>query len=130
MSKMDYPEPHDVYAVEPRKPLTRKQKLQMFIAADGMCCLCGFPINGVKEAWDEHINPLWLNGDNSAPNRAPAHEKCAKAKTAGESTDRAKIRSTAEKHFGAKESKSRPMLGSKRSNFKKKMNGKVERRGK
>jgi len=128
MGKFDYPEIHDVYAVEPRRPLTEKQKLQMYIAAKGICCLCGQKINGVKEAWDEHVNPLWLNGDNSAPNRAPAHEKCAKAKSAAESTQRSKIRSKAEKHFGAKDTRSRPMAGTKRSGWKIKMNGKAERR--
>jgi hypothetical protein len=97
---------HNPYAVEIRKPLTAKQKLQMFVEAGGICCVCGFKIDGVKEAWDEHINPLWLNGDNSAPNRAPAHEKCARAKTSGEAEVRAKIRNTAEKHFGAKKPKS------------------------
>lgn len=97
---------HDPYRVDPRKPLTPKQKLEMFIAAGGVCCICGGKINGVREAWDEHVNPLWLSGDNSAPNRAPAHEKCARMKTAGEATTRAKIRQTAERHFGAKKPKS------------------------
>jgi len=119
---------HDPYVVEPRKPLTAKQKLEMFIAAKGVCCVCGCKINNVREAWDEHINPLWLNGDNSAPNRAPAHEKCARAKTAREAGDRAKGRSVAEKHFGAKAKKSRPLPGTKASGLKKKFDGTVERR--
>lgn len=120
--------PHDPYAVEPRKPLSEKQKLRMFIDAGGICCVCGGKINGVLDAWDEHVNPLWLNGDNSAPNRAPAHEKCARTKSAAESTVRAKVRSVAEKHFGAKPKKSRPMVGSKSSGWKKKIDGRVERR--
>lgn len=97
---------HDPYVVEPRKPLSPKQKLRMFIEQSGICCICGHKINGVKEAWDEHVNPLWLNGDNSAPNRSPAHNKCARAKSGAETTQRAKIRSTAEKHFGAKKQRS------------------------
>ena len=119
---------HDPYRVEPRKPLTAKQKLKMFIAHGGICCLCNLKINGVHEAWDEHINPLWLNGDNGASNRAPAHVKCAQLKTAGEAKSRAKTRSKAEKHFGAKARKSRPMMGTKASGWRKPMNGKAERR--
>lgn len=115
---------HDPYAVEPRKPLTSKQKLQMFIRAKGVCCICGGKINGVSEAWDEHVNPLWLAGDNSAPNRAPAHERCARVKTAKEATDRASIRKKAERHFGAHTSKN-PMPCGRKSKWKKKMNGEV-----
>ena len=110
---------HDPYRVEPRKPMTPKQKLEMFIAHDGKCCICGGKIDGVREAWDEHVNPLWLNGDNSASNRAPAHRTCAHTKTAKESGVRSEIRATAEKHFGAKKTKGRPMAGSKASGWKK-----------
>lgn len=119
---------HDPYYVEPRKPLTPKQKLKMFIAHGGICCICGCKINGVNEAWDEHVNPLWLNGDNSAPNRSPAHERCTRVKTATEAKTRAKIRRTAERLFGAKRAAKRPMDGSKKSRWKKKLDGTVERR--
>lgn len=93
--------PHDPYKVEPRKRLTDKQRLELFIRHNGICCVCGHKIDGVREMWDEHVNPLWLNGDNTAENRAPAHAKCARGKTAEEATTRAKVRSVAEKHFGA-----------------------------
>lgn len=119
---------HNPYYVEPRKPLTSKQRLEMFIRHNGICCICGFKIDGVREMWDEHINPLWLAGDNSAENRAPAHVRCARQKTASEATDRAKIRSSAEKHFGAYRPKGRPMPGSRRSGLKRKMDGTVVRR--
>ena len=114
---------HNPYYVEPRKPLTDKQLLEMFIRHKGICCVCGGKIDGVREAWDEHVNPLWLSGDNSAENRAPAHAKCAREKTAKEATDRAKGRSVAEYHFGAKRTKTRPMPCGRRSNKKRKMNG-------
>lgn len=117
---------HDPYAVAPRKPLTDKQRLEMFIRHKGICCVCGGQIK-VGEMWDEHINPLWLAGDNSAENRAPAHERCAKVKTAKEAKERAKVRRIAEKHFGAHKAK-RPMPGSKRSRWKKHMDGSVTER--
>lgn len=112
---------HDIYAVHPRKPLSAKQKMQMFLDHKGLCCICGEPIDGVSQAWDEHLSPLWLNGDNSASNRGPAHERCARQKTAKEAGERAKGRSVAEKHFGARV-KSR-MPGNRNSIWKKKLNG-------
>lgn len=118
---------HDPYRVEKRKPLTKKQMLLLLIEHDGRCCICGEKIQ-VGQAWDEHINPLWLDGDNSASNRAPAHEKCARQKSADETSVRAKIRRVAEKHFGPRKAKTRPMPGSKASGLRKRMNGTVERR--
>jgi hypothetical protein len=96
---------HDPYEVEPRKPLTPKQKIEMFVRHGGICCICGTKIDSVKDAWDEHQNPLWLNGDNNAENRAPAHAKCARVKTSGEAKERAKVRRIAERHFGARKTK-------------------------
>ena len=64
----------------------------------------------------------------SEPNRAPAHVKCAREKTDREATDRSKGRRVSEKHFGAKKVKSRPMMGTKASGWKKKLNGEVVRR--
>lgn len=120
---------HDPYYVEPRKPLTPKQKLKMFIAQKGVCCICKCRIDHVKEAWDEHVNPLWLKGNNKAPNRSPAHAKCARKKTGKEAGDRSKVRTTAQKHFGAgKSRKSPPMPGSRDSKWKRKMNGTMELR--
>ena len=118
---------HNPYSVHSRKPLTNKQRLQLFISEGGICCVCGGKIDGVKSAWDEHIDPLWLNGNNARENRGVAHAKCARAKSAAETADRAKVRSTAEKHFGAHRSRT-PMPGSRRSGWKKKMDGTVVKR--
>ena len=117
---------HDIYAVHPRKPLSAKQKMQMFLAHAGTCCVCGEKIDGVRESWDEHVSPLWLDGDNSAENRAPAHERCARQKTAKEAGERAKGRSVAEKHFGARVKSKMP--GSRGSKWKKKLSGETVRR--
>jgi len=112
---------NDPYYVHPRKPLTPPQKLKMFLAAGGICCVCGHKIDGVKEAWDEHVDPLWLKGTNEPSNRKPAHERCARTKSAKEATERAKIRRVAEQHMGAKRPKSR--LHNPR--WRKKLNGEV-----
>lgn len=119
---------HDPYYIEPRERMTAKQKHKMLIAWGGICCICGAPIILPGTIWDEHVNPLWLSGDNSAPNRGPAHGWCSLVKTSGEATVRAKIRKVSQKHFGAKEKpKGRPMFGTKASGWKHKLNGKWER---
>jgi 5-methylcytosine-specific restriction endonuclease McrA len=123
--------PHDPYAVEKRKPLTPKQRMQLFVDRGGVCCECGGKIH-VGEKWiDEHINPLSRTGSNNWDNRGIAHEKCARKKTSREATERSKVRSVAAKHFGAgKTSKGRPMAGTKASGWKKKLDGTVVRRDK
>ena len=127
---------HNPYERMARKPLTPKQKLKMFVENDGVCCVCGGKIDGIREAWDElsleefkalkvideHVNPLWRNGTNEPVNRKPAHERCARIKTSEEATQRAKIEEVAERHFGAKRG---TMPGSRGSKFKKLMSGKV-----
>lgn len=129
---------HDPYYVTPRKPLTNKQRLQLLIANEGKCCICGAPIVGYRERWDdydlssvpfvdEHIIPLSRNGTNDWGNRGPAHVNCAKAKTAKEATERSRGRKAAEFHFGAKRPK-RIMPGSRRHHLKKKSDGRVVRR--
>lgn len=121
---------HDPYHVTPRKPLTDRQRLKLFIAYDGKCCICGGKIDAIREKWiDEHVNPLWRDGDNDLDNRAPAHVKCARAKTDQEATERAKGRRVSEKHYGAKRSK-RPMPGSRASGWKRKMDGTIVKRTK
>jgi 5-methylcytosine-specific restriction protein A len=121
----DLPNP---YSVTPRKPLTDKQRLEMFLAHKGKCCICGNQIDGVRERWiDEHELALCFDGSNDLTNRGPAHEACAKTKTAKEATTRAKGRRFSEFHLGAKRSKS-PMPCGRRSKWKKKMNGEVVER--
>lgn len=77
----------DVSATK-RKPLSAKQRLKMFEAHKGLCCLCGLKITTTK--WiDEHIRPLAQGGSNDLANRGPAHVKCAEAKTNGKTGDNA-----------------------------------------
>jgi 5-methylcytosine-specific restriction protein A len=120
----DLPDP---YSVVQRKPLTNRQMIHMFIYAKGVCELCGQKIDGIRDMWDEHMTPLWVGGSNEEWNRKPVHRRCGQAKTSKEATQRARIRSFAEFHYGAKRSRT-PMPGGKRSAWKKKMDGSVVRR--
>lgn len=78
--------------------------------------------------WDEHLVPLADGGSNDLSNRDIAHRKCAQLKTQREAVSRGKLRRAAEKHLGAKTSNN-PMPGSRRSQWKRKMDGSVVRRG-
>lgn len=75
----------------PRKPLTPTQRLKLFEAHKGICCLCERKIQA-GEVWiDEHLTPLGLGGSNETANRGPAHEACAAGKTNGKDGDLATI---------------------------------------
>lgn len=126
----------DPYSVTPRKRLSDKERLQMFLDHKGICCICQTKIDGVRERWiDEHELALWLGSlseedrerFNAPGNRGPAHARCATLKTAKEATDRARGRKAAERHFGAKRPK-KIMPGSRAHYQKKKLNGSVVRR--
>jgi 5-methylcytosine-specific restriction endonuclease McrA len=91
-----------MFETTPRKPLTTKQRVELFKEHKGLCCICKGRIN-VGEKWiDEHINPLGLTGTNEMSNRGPAHVACAKGKTKGDLSNIAKAKRVEAKHFGAK----------------------------
>lgn len=118
----------DPYRVTDRARMNDKERLTFFLSKDGICCICKSKIRPPKETWIvEHILPLWLGGNNDANNLGVAHTMCAHVKTAREAGERSRGRSAAERHFGAKRSRS-PMPGGRRSAWKKKVNGEVVRR--
>lgn len=75
----------------PRKPLTSTQRLKLFEAHGGRCCLCGRLIRAGEPWIDEHLRALGLGGQNDWDNRAPAHVACANEKTHGKDGDLARI---------------------------------------
>lgn len=92
------------------------------------CHICKMAIDVEISTWEaEHIVPFALGGKDDPENLAPVHWGCHKPKTGGDITMIAKGKRVQAKRFGVKRSK-RPMMGSKRSGWKKKMSGAVERR--
>jgi HNH endonuclease. len=85
-----------------RRRLSRTTRLSIFMAADGICHMCGGRIQA-GQAWDvSHVIPLALGGADDETNWRPAHRKCHRDHTA--QTDipaiaRAKRREA--KHLGA-----------------------------
>ena len=107
-----------MFELTPRKPLTPKQRVELFRAHKGVCCICKGKIN-VGEKWiDEHINPLGMTGTNNLSNRGPAHVICAKEKTKSDLSKIAKAKRVEAKHFGAKVKKPWPKRGQWKDNTK------------
>jgi 5-methylcytosine-specific restriction endonuclease McrA len=86
----------------PRKPLTPRQRLAMFEAHKGICCICETKIQAGTAWIDEHVIPLALGGTNDPENRAPAHAACAAVKTKADLSNIAKAKRVKQRHIGIK----------------------------
>lgn len=103
------------------------ERLKIFLAADGICHICGRKI-ALGEDWhDEHVKPKGLKGSNDLSNRRPAHIDCHAGKTRRDVAIMRKADRQGKKHLGLKRAK-RPMPGSRASKWKCKIGGGVERR--
>jgi 5-methylcytosine-specific restriction enzyme A len=112
-----------------RRRISPTERARIFVAAGGVCHLCGGPIDGVRDRWDvDHVVPLALGGDDGGDNLKPAHAKCHAAKTTGDVAQIAKAKRVERKHTGAH----RPghiLPGSRGSKWKRKLDGKTVLRG-
>ncbi len=118
-----------VPVLEPRKPLTRNQRLKAHDEHGGTCCVCLQPIDKGERFIDEHIIPLALGGTNDKSNRGIAHVICARLKTKRDTALIAKAKRIRAKHLGIKTRKTRSSFQTNRDGpFRKKLNGTVERR--
>lgn len=119
----------NVPVIEPRKPLTRSQRLAAYDEHGGTCCVCLQPIAPGERFIDEHIIPLALGGSNDKSNRGMAHIKCAAVKTKRDVALIAKAKRVRMKHLGIKKKKTRSSFQTNRDGpFKKKINGEVVKR--
>jgi 5-methylcytosine-specific restriction endonuclease McrA len=91
-----------------RRKLTRLQRVSIYDAAKGVCCLCQLPIQAERgQRWIlEHLKPLWLGGADDDTNVAPAHERCAIDKTTREAPVKAKGDRVRARHLGVKKPRS------------------------
>lgn len=85
-----------------RRRLTMLQRIRIYDAANGICCICDLPIDAERgNRWIvEHIKPLWLGGADDETNMGPAHEHCAVDKTSGEAPVKAKGDRVRAKYLG------------------------------
>ncbi|MFZ5783939.1 MAG: hypothetical protein ACOY4R_27390 [Pseudomonadota bacterium] len=112
----------------PRGHISRMQRLRIFEDHHGICCLCNRKIDGAREAWIiEHPRALGLGGADDDTNKAPAHERCRRVKDKADVAAIAKAKRVKARHLGLKKS-GRPMVGSRASGWKHRMDGTWERR--
>jgi hypothetical protein len=112
-----------------RARLSRLDRIRIFDAADGVCCICKCQIQPGERWIVEHEKPLWLGGADDDTNRKPAHERCAIGKTTSEAPVKAKNDRQRANHIGIKRKpKSRPLPGSRASGWKHKLSGEWVRR--
>ena len=105
-------------------------RLRVFNRYKGHCHWSGKKINAaLGDKWElDHIKPLHLDGENRESNLAPILVEQHKKKTSNEIKEKAKADRIRAKHLGTKKKKGKPIPGSKRSKWKKKLDGTIERR--
>lgn len=110
-----------------RRSLSTKERVRLFLLHGGICHMCNVKIDGVRERWEvSHDIPLELGGKDDDQNRKPAHYSCHRKHTAEVDIPAiAKSNRIRAKHLGAKKPSRNPLPGSKRSKWKRKMDGTV-----
>lgn len=80
--------------IEPRRPLTRRETIELAVAQLGKCgCGCGVKLDALREGvTDEHRIPLAQGGTNALTNRELWRTPCAVKKTKKDAGDIAKAR--------------------------------------
>lgn len=110
-----------------RRPISAKERLEIFDRAQGLCHLCEEKIDVVRDAWDiEHRVSLAMGGDETrgSDNLQPAHRDCHRIKSSSDSWALAKAKRREARHKGAAVSRS-PLPGGRASKWRKKLDGTV-----
>ena len=104
-------------------------RLNLFLKRKGTCASCSQKIDAGK-AWDiDHILPLALGGINDFENLQILCKPCHQSKTSQSDIPRiAKTKRLKARHLGARSPSTRPIPGSRRSPWKRKLDGSVVRR--
>jgi 5-methylcytosine-specific restriction protein A len=112
-----------------RKRRTAEHREAICKARNWLCHICELPVDPVHQRWElDHIIPLASGGKDDDDNLAPAHAKCHLTKTINDVGKIAKGKRMRAFHLGTKVPPQRIMPGSRRSKWKKKLDGTVVRR--
>jgi 5-methylcytosine-specific restriction protein A len=114
-----------------RKPLTDLQRARLFLEKKGRCHRCTRKIMHGEPWYDEHVQALQNSGTNDWENRDLTCKNCFPKKNAEDAAKAAKTRAVATNHIipaSQRQKRGPPMPGSRRSAFKKKLNGETVRR--
>jgi len=112
-----------------RPTFSTRFRLNLFIERQGSCASCQSRIQAGK-SWDiDHVLPLALGGSNAPQNLQLLCKPCHIQKTATLDIPMiAKTKRIKARHTGARAPSARPILGSRSTPWKKKMNGTIVRR--
>ena len=110
-----------------RKTRTPSHREAICKAHNWECHICHTRIVPPQGWALDHIVPLMGGGTDTDDNLAPVHNKCHAVKTALDVERIAKGKRVRAKHLGLKETRSRPLPGTKASGLRKRMDGTVER---
>ncbi|WP_342167325.1 HNH endonuclease signature motif containing protein [Methylobacterium sp. SD21] len=111
-----------------RRSLSRHGRLKAWERTGGICVICDQPIDGVREPWIvEHIRALELGGSDEIENMGPAHDACGREKTRDDHARCARAKRQKIRHLGAAVV-AKPLIGSRMSGLKRKIDGTVVRR--
>jgi 5-methylcytosine-specific restriction protein A len=104
------------------EPPPPRVKLRIFKRFGGTCQICFSKIISGPEY--DHRVALVNAGENRETNIVPLHGKCHSLKSKTDMAIKSADRKTQLHHYGIKQSRN-PMPGSRRSKFKKRLNGEV-----
>ena len=110
-----------------RLEFSAKTKAQGFARSGGNCEICGVKLQAAKFRYD-HKLPCALGGDNSLDNLVVQCLACDTPKTADDVRRIRKADRQKRIHIGARAPSRNPIMGSKASGWKRKMNGELVRR--
>lgn len=103
-------------------------RIRVFERHHGVCHHSGLKI-GPSDKWDlDHVVALANGGVHREMNLAPILIEPHKEKTKADRKIQSRIYKIKKRHLGLKKPKGRPMAGTKLSGWKRKINGKWERR--
>ena len=104
-------------------------KLRVFLRYDGKCqCDCRRKIISGQPWQCDHKIALVNGGENRESNLVPLLLECHKNKTKADVAEKSHTYKKRKSHYGLTKSKYAPIMGSKRSGWKRKMDGTWERR--
>lgn len=113
---------------EKREYLTDHERADLFLEKDGRCHVCRRKLRSGDSWTAEHFNALSTGGSNKWRNWDVTCSWCRPKKDADDATKAAKIRAVAVSMViptDQRQKRGRPMDGTKRSRFKKHMDGRV-----
>lgn len=112
-----------------RRAMTKQRRVRIFLSRNGECCLCRVQIRAQVDEWFiEHPGALNLGGSDDDADLWPAHVKCKPEKDAVDAGLIASRNSFIDKNCADVPRKSRPMMGTKASGWKRSFSGEVTRR--